>query len=270
MSIADKLKEVAQNQQRVYDAGYEKSQDDIEHLNAELEQTLYGTDSGGKSHYDEFWDVYQNYGKRVTYQYAFAGDSPGWTEEIFQPKYDIRLTGGYTATSMFWGCPIKDMVAHLDEIGRNIDMSLCWYFNNTFQNTKSKRWGTISMINGKGASYAFYNSSADTIEKWIVNESLGDLAYTFGACVKLINLTIEGVIGQNGLNLSWSPLSKTSITSVVNALSATTSGLTATLRLAAVNAAFETTPGANNGSTSDEWLALAATKSNWTINLINS
>jgi hypothetical protein len=60
------------------------------------------------------------------------------------------------------------------------------------------------------------------------------------------------------------------LTNIVNALSTTTTGLFVTLRKDAVNKAFETSEGAMDGSTSDEWLALAATKANWTISLINS
>ena len=101
-------------------------------------------------------------------------------------------------------------------------------------------------------------SENTTYENWFVGDT------------KLVNLTIEGTIGQNGLNLSWSPLSKASLTSIVNALSTTTTGLTVTLRLAAVNTAFETAQGSADGSSSEEWLNLIATKSNWTINLINS
>ena len=62
-------------------------------------------------------------------------------------------------------------------------------------------------------------------------------------------------------------LSKASITSIINALSSTTSGLTVTLSKTAVNTAFETESGGADGSTSQEWLALATTKSNWTISL---
>ena len=52
-------------------------------------------------------------------------------------------------------------------------------------------------------------------------------------------------------------LSKASITSIINGLSADTSGNTVTLSKTAVNNAF----------TDDEWATLIATKSNWTISL---
>ena len=75
----------------------------------------------------------------------------------------------------------------------------------------------------------------------------------------LENITFEGVIGQNGLDLHWSTkLTADSIRSLINALSAETTGLTVTLSQAAREAAF----------TDEEWAALIATKPNWTISLV--
>ena len=91
----------------------------------------------------------------------------------------------------------------------------------------------------------------------------------FYSCSALTNLTIAGSINTSGMNLkSATKLSKSSITSVVNALSASASGKSITFSKTAVNNAFETSSGAADGSTSDEWLNLIATKSNWTISLI--
>lgn len=67
------------------------------------------------------------------------------------------------------------------------------------------------------------------------------------------------------ISFEWLALDKTNTTSVINALSATTTGQTLTLNLSAVNAAFETSSGAKDGSTSTEFAALIATKTNWTI-----
>lgn len=66
MSIAEKLTTIAENEQKVYDAGK-------------------------KSQYDEFWDNYQYYGSRKHYKYGFAG--VGWNKETFKPKYKITLEG---------------------------------------------------------------------------------------------------------------------------------------------------------------------------------
>jgi hypothetical protein len=82
-----------------------------------------------------------------------------------------------------------------------------------------------------------------------------------------VDLTIEGTIGQNEFNTQRSPLNKNSITSVINALSKTKSGLTVTFSRNAVNKAFETAEGLADGSTSQAWLDLIAKRNNWTISL---
>lgn len=63
-AIATKLTTIAENQQKVYNAGK-------------------------KAEYDRFWKVFQENGQRGNYFYAFAGG--GWTPETFKPKYPIRI-----------------------------------------------------------------------------------------------------------------------------------------------------------------------------------
>ena len=85
----------------------------------------------------------------------------------------------------------------------------------------------------------------------------------------LKNVVFLGSIANGGLDLQWSTqLSKASITSLINALSETTSALSVTLSRTAVNAAFETSAGAKDGVSSAEWATLIATKPNWTISLV--
>jgi hypothetical protein len=119
------------------------------------------------------------------------------------------------------------------------------------------------------AAYVFYGCTVETIDKIVVNEQTAfTSASSFTGCTNLKNVVFEGTLGQNGLNLQWSSkLSKASIESIINALSSTTSGLSVTLSKEAVQKAFETSEGANDGNTSDEWLNLIATKNNWTITL---
>ena len=86
--------------------------------------------------------------------------------------------------------------------------------------------------------------------------------------VKELNLLEGTVIGTNGFNVQWATaLPKSSITSIINALSDSTSGLSITLPFFAVNTAFDDGSLPLNGSDSEEWKALIATKPNWTINL---
>jgi hypothetical protein len=60
---------------------------------------------------------------------------------------------------------------------------------------------------------------------------------------------------------------KETIVSMINTLSQNATGMVATVGKKAVDKAFETSEGANDGSENAEWLTLTATKTNWTISL---
>ena len=127
----------------------------------------------------------------------------------------------------------------------------------------------IDTTKGTSFDYMFYGcSKLTTIPQ--INTSNGEVFNNmFSSCSALTNLTIAGSINTSGMNFrSATKLSKASITSVVNALSASASGKSITFSKTAIDSAFETSSGAADGSTSDEWLNLIATKSNWTISLV--
>ena len=106
-----------------------------------------------------------------------------------------------------------------------------------------------------------------TIEVVRCNENT-TLLSTFLNCTALENVRFEGVIGQTVSFQSSNKLSKESIIDAIEHLSTTASGKTISFTQIAVNKAFETSEGANDGSTSAEWNALIAPKSNWTISLV--
>jgi hypothetical protein len=82
----------------------------------------------------------------------------------------------------------------------------------------------------------------------------------FASCGALKTITeVEGTIGTS-IVLGSCPLDKGTILRVYDALSTTTTGKTVTFKKTAVDAAFETSKGAKDGSTSPEWLALKATR----------
>ena len=117
--------------------------------------------------------------------------------------------------------------------------------------------------------YAFaWCSKLHTIAKITFNEGVL-IRHTFDSLPVLQNLTIDGTIGQNGLDLRWSHnLNQPSILSVISHLSTTTTGLSVTLSKTAVNKAFETSEGAKDGNASQLWLALITSRPNWTISLV--
>ena len=209
-------------------------------VGAELRPSEYASkvdavyEAGKQAQYDEFWDAYQQNGTRTDYNDSFR--SVGWTKNTFKPKYDIRAK---KANGLF-------SYSKIEQIDVVVDVSGAGSITSTFSNCPLLH----------------------TIKKIVIDETL-TFSSVFYNCPALVNLTIEGTIGKNGFSVQQSTkLSKASITSIINALSSTTSELTVTLSKTAVNKAFETSAGAGDGSTSAEWQSLIAPKSNWTISLI--
>lgn len=212
MSIADKLVTIAENEQKVYDAGK------IAERNT-------------------FWDGMLNKGNPANYIRRFYR----WTNtSIYQPTRNIVHSTGSaeSAQETFRESLFSDL--KVDNVFNDISV-----LTNTFYNCSN-------LVNAR------------TLH---VSEKTG-YSSAFGLCAKLEEIRFNGTIGKNGLSFSaCTKLSKDSIESVINHLSTTTSGLKVTFSLTSVNKAFETSSGANDGSTSTEWTTLVASKSNWTISL---
>jgi hypothetical protein len=234
--------------------------------NAYARRRDHGYSEGEQAEYDRFWDAFQDSGNRTNYSCAFSGI--GWTKDSFHPKYDIIASNFYQA--FLYNDNKYDLKQHLQDCGVTLDTSSASTLNYAFQYAGMTVLPVISALGANSFHSVFANMPNLTqIEKLVLRS---DGSQTFGNVFtdtkKLSHLIIEGTIGKNGFNVSWSPLNKASLISIVNALSATTTGLTVTLSLAAVNKAFETSSGANDGVSSAEWAALIATKSNWTISLV--
>lgn len=220
--------------------------------------------SGRKAENEAFWDAYQQNGNRTQYNYAFSGE--GWTNETFNPKYNIVPT---IAWYMFQNSNIMgDLVEKLENLGVTLDFSNNIYnATNTFINSKFSRLGILDFSKAVKLNNTFSDANfLETIDKLIVSATLKYETPFYGATA-LKNIIVEGIIGQNGFDVSaCTNLSKASIISIINALSTTTSGLTVTFSKTAVDNAFK--DGDRIGSESQEWETLAQTKSNWTISLI--
>ena len=248
MTLAEKLQKVAENAPKVFAAGRQAES-------------------------DLFWDAFQQKGQRTSYRYAFY--EAGWTFSNLKPRYSITPSGN--CRSMFERFSSendqKSLVAHLNELGVELDLcagtmtSAQQMFYNTRAITEVPKIDFTSCTENNGSSEVFRAATnLRRIEGIVVGEN-NVLTNCFVGCTSLAHVIFEGVLAQNGLNMSNCPLDKESIESVVSVLSTTTSGLSVTLSKSAVNKAFETSVGANNGSTSAEWLALVATRSKWTISL---
>lgn len=190
----------------------------------------YHKSYGMQTEYDRFWDIYQDYGNRTDYGYAFAGI--GWNDDNYKCKYPIVVKN--SSPSIFQSCKITDTK---DSI--------------TFDTAIT------------GITPFYIASSLETIHEIVLNRDISFGEYAFRNCLKLKNIKISGngkIISSVGFQQS-TLLTKKSILSIFNALSSTVTGLTLTLSKTAVTNAFGST-------TATEWTNLVATKTNWTISLI--
>ena len=221
-----------------------------------------GYEEGKTEGYDSFWDTFQKNGKRDSYESAFAY---GWTDETFKPKYDLRLT---YATRLFQYTGIVDLAGILATQGVVLDTSGCTALLQMFQGAEITHIPALDLSKSTNNNYAFGSyCKVQTIDKLIVTEITQFSTSTFGDAKNLRNITFEGSIGMS-IYFQHSPLTAASINSVITHLSDTVTGRTATFKLSAVNTAFETEEGLADGSSSQVWLDLMATKSNWNISLI--
>lgn len=263
MSIADKLTTIAENEQKVYNAGYTAGQE--AGGGGSYDE---GFTDGKQAEYDAFWDEYQQNGTRATYDFAFMGI--GWTVNTLKPKYDIAPTS--SATNIFRGNPITENLSDFfEKQGIKLDFSKATTLIEGFIYSATTGLGEIDLRNATSLSWAFgratYLKSIKLLR--LKNDGSQTVASMLAYCNALEDITIEGVIGQNGFTVQQSTkLSKSSWISIINALSTTTSGLSITGSLTSVKKAFETSEGANDGNTSAEWKALTDTKKNWTISLV--
>lgn len=247
-------KTITENGEYTADSGYAG----FSKVTVEVDTTK-AYEQGKKAEYDKFWDAYQDNGNRSDYQMAFAGY--GWNDETFKPKYDINAKDLATG---FRKSRITDLAGALNSQGVKLNTEGCTSFLQCFQDSRVTHIPEIDARSATNMSYAFYSGKLKRIDKVKVSATT-PFNNTFVWETEYIML--EGEIGQNGF-AAVGALPKECLLSIVNCLSTTTSGLSVTLGKNAVNKAFETSEGANDGSNSQEWQTLVDSKKNWTINLL--
>ena len=252
MSIAEKLQTIAENERRVYDAGYAKGQAEGGDTTAAYDE---GFEAGKKAEYDAFWDSAQKNGTAsINYYYAFA-NLEFWTQErIEKVKYKHLITNNLTATfnsnasitdlSMFSFEPPRRSDGTYDKVTTSFCFSSCY-----------------NLVKGMPINFDYLKKDNNP----------------FNACYALQEFDVSGTIDFDGVNFSASKeLNKSCTKNLINALSTTTEGLTISFSKIAVKKAFETSAGANDGDESAEWIALAGDpnadidgiRPNWTISLL--
>lgn len=187
-SIAEKLTVIAENEQKVFNAGK-------------------------KSEYDRFWDDYQQNGNRTDYTNGFGGC---WSAETFKPKYSMRPTTAYMMLRYLRAN--VDLVEHLKSLGVTLDFSNCTNFQYTFYGSQFTRVGVIDISKATQSNVqATFGSCGylETVDRLIVNEN--QVINFFSSASSLVNIEIEGVIGQN-VDIHHSPLSVDSMISIISCL----------------------------------------------------
>ena len=185
MSIAEKLTTIAENEQRVYDAGF---------------------DEGSQTEYDRFWDGYQENGDRRSYAYAFT--RRGWTDETYKPKYPVIVTGN--AAEMYRESRMTNLVG--------VDTSGATSVYVAFYNTQLETIDKLDFSKATNTQNAFAHSvDLHTIGELVSSETTVWHTTTFDNTAKLTNLTITGTIATN-FKCSIATLTHDSLMSIINAL----------------------------------------------------
>lgn len=187
MTTAEKLVQIAQNEQKIYDKGFSDGK---------------AQGGGGDSYYDTFWDSYQENGKRTNYNYAFAGR--GWNNTTYNPKYK-KLKPSYV-TNMFSASAITDTLYPIDLT--NVQSTIIAMFQGSA--LKKIRTLTVKETN-VFASSAF--ESTTNLEEIEFAGTIGSNNINFGGSTKLNKQSIESIINalsstKTGLSIT---LSKTAV-----------------------------------------------------------
>ena len=192
MTVAEKLTKIAENEQKIYDAGKQKA-------------------------YDEFWNSLQYGGHRTMYNYAFM--QGGWTTETLKPKYTVTVN---QANYMFYA----NTVPNLDLSDPIYDFSNCTNYSNWLPYSSVIKVPKINVSKiSSGANQLFKQATKlETIVELALPSTAMTYAYptanAFDNCAALKNITVTGVIANTGFDLHWSTkLTIESLTSILTALS---------------------------------------------------
>ena len=253
MSIAEKLKTIAENEQKVFNAGREQGDYEGYMRGLSEAESSGGYDEGYSDGDLAFFNMFTKNNTRTIYTNGFRySDFSGYTfPDTVRPVTITSMFNDYTGTS----------------IPKNIDFS---NIDQTTTNCSSCFRGAVNLqeldITSMPAppkyAYMFYVCRSLKRLRLNSNETTEFDQLCFSSCSSLEELEIYGTVGKS-LKIADSPLKKNSITNedgtgVIDVLSSTVSDMTLTLDTKAVTDAFGSTD-------SDEWKNLISTKSNWTI-----
>lgn len=238
MSIAKKLHTIAENMQKVYDAGANTGGGG-NYDEGYQKGYAEGETAGRENQYNDFWDNFQQKGERFDYSHAFAG--VGWNDEIFKPEYNIAPL---SAANMFSLSRITNLKSIIDDLGIVLDFSKSSSVTNLFKDSTITHSGVIVTTSAPNLKQFLYNSTNLIYVEKLILKSDGtqtfDSTLSFGNCTALTHMIVEGVIGKAGFDVHWSPLDIESLVSIMNALqdkTTDTSGTVWKVTLGAANKA---------------------------------
>lgn len=184
MSIADKLTTIAENEQKVFEAG--RTQE-----------------------WSDFWDEMQLNGTRDDYRYRFRG----WADEMYKPKYDIKATNLAYA---FYESSIT-------EIERGINVSYAsngsptglyyafYYAKKLLRTPDLSGVAQTNIQNICNTCESLQSFGGVTVDKSCVYNS------AFNKCYALTDVNINGTIGAS-ISFQYSPLSPESMKRIIGCL----------------------------------------------------
>lgn len=242
MSIAEKLTTIAENEQRVYNAGFEA-----------------GKSQGGDS---DFWDIVLQKGKRNDLRCAFYM----WDIDYIRPPYKLTPTDQFSGYMTFSSCENLKKVekAYFDfsekATGTNTNASWQYTFSGCYN---LKVIEDIGLTPQYSYLYTFRNcQQLETIEKLGCDANTG-FSSPFTNCYALKNITIDGTIGKNGFNISAATkLSRNSILSILSACNKANAGITVTLPSKCIDGTIGTSELLSGGTDAELTAAWDTAKNN--------
>jgi hypothetical protein len=198
MNFDEKLITIAENQQKVFDAGKTKE-------------------------WSDFWDSFQQNGNRTSYSCSFGS---GWNVENFRPKYPIRPTNAYM---MFFNnvadsIDVDDFDVWCEENNIVIDFSSCTNGVYAIATLHANKFNTLNFSKCTSLANLFYSHNgqrfgAVEINNFVVSETTVFNDTTFQQATRLTKLIMNGTIASNGLNVSYCKnLTHESLMSIITAL----------------------------------------------------
>lgn len=206
-----------------------------------------------------FWNSFHN-DLPENGDYRFAG--AGWNINTFKPTQSMKPS---SAASMFRRNRFNgDFVALCEQQDVSFDFSECTVMTYAFQEFSSTRLGVIDCRKAGNLAGIFgYLYNCHTIDLVKVSKDNTYGSTSFRAPV-LVEIRFEGEIGNDVSFQYCTKLSRASFENIFYTL-LIAAAIKVTFSKVAVDKAFETAPGANDGSTSQEWNDLVDTRPNATI-----